>query len=68
MFDLPNQALPLIERMRGQERSAQAAAITPDEVDLVVEQLFVPLFEKQGINITAVKSDDGSEWTVSIKR
>lgn len=64
MFDLPPQSLSFIERMRGQERSAQSVAVTRAELDAIVDQLLVPLFQKQGLDVTAEQLDDGRTITI----
>lgn len=64
MFDPadPAKALPFIERMRG--NITRTATITPAEIDVVTEQVLVPLFNNNGVPITAARHDNG--WTLTI--
>lgn len=59
--DLQN-AMPFIERMRG--NIVRTATVTPAEIDAVAVNLLVPLFQNNGVPITAEHTDSG--WTLTI--
>lgn len=61
MFDAA-QSLPLLERMRG--NIVHTGSRTADEIDLIAEQVLVPLFANVGVPIKAERISNG--WTLTI--
>lgn len=57
------ESLSVLQRM---QRQYPATAATVDELDSVVNQLLVPLFDRHGVDTTVTKDDDG--WTLKLRR
>lgn len=65
MFDLPKETITFAQRMQGHRRSAQQVAVSPAELDMFVETVFIPLFRNNGLSIGHEKTSTGHTLTIN---
>ena len=65
MFEGFDKAMPYVERMRGKERSANDAPVERAELDMLVNEVLLPLFRGNRVQVTATKIESG--WTLDLR-